>query len=166
MKRDPMPIGLAMFLLITGLLLGSVFTLGMQYWNAEVTRDECTVVDTAFLSYKEIHQFKRPWRIKEIAVDCANGERYFIDGVSINSYLRDSLSELSDQQKIRLLIHPNSNTIVEFSTDSGKILTFDETIGKLGEETTGFLFLGVFMYFCSLVGLYYVTLHILKKRKG
>ena len=166
MKRDPMPLGLAIFLLMAGLFLGSVFTFGMQYWNSNVTRDECTLIDTQFVSYKEIRQPKRPMEIKEIAVDCVNDERYFIDGVSINSDLRNSLSELSNHQKIRLLIHPNSNTIVEFSTENGTILTFNETIHKLGGEATGFLFLGLFMYFCSLVGLYYTAFHILKKRNG
>ncbi len=165
MKRDPMPLGLAIFLLIAGLFLGSVFTFGMQYWNASVTREECTLIDTQFVSYEEIHQPKRPMEIKEIAVDCINGERYFIDGVSINSGLRDSLSELSKQQRIRLLIHPNTNTIVQFSTENGTILTFNETIHKLGEEATGFLFLGLFMYFCSFAGLYYIAFHIIRKRK-
>ena len=166
MKRDPMPLGLAIFLLIAGLFLGSVFTFGMQYWNSEVTREDCTLIDTQFVSYKEIRQPKSPMEIKEIAVDCVNNERYFIDGVSINSDLRNSLSELSMHQKICILIHPNSNTIVEFSTENGTILTFNETIHKLGGEATGFLFLGLFMYFCSLVGLYYTAFHIIKKRNG
>ena len=165
MRKEPMPFGLAIFLLIVGLFLGSVFTFGMQYWNANVTREECTVIDTEFVSYKEIHKPKRPMEIQEIAVDCANGERYFIDGVSVNTDLQESLSELSQQQGIHLLIHPNSNTIVELSTENGTILTFDETIRKLGGEAIGFLFLGLFMYFCSLVGLYYIALHIIKKRK-
>ena len=166
MMRDQMPLGVAVFLLIAGLFLGSVFTFGMQYWNSEVAREECTLIDTQFVTYKEIRQQKRPMKIKEIAVDCANDERYFIDGVSINSDLRNSLSELSQLQEIHLLIHPNSNTIVEFSTENGTILTFDETIRKLGGEATGFLFLGLFMYFCSLVGLYYTFFHIIKKRNG
>ena len=166
MKRDPMPLGLAIFLLIAGLFLGSVFTFGMQYWNSEVTREDCTLIDTQFVSYKEIRQPKRPMEINEIAVDCVNNERYFIDGVSINSDLRNSLSELSNHQKICILIHPNSNTIVEFSTENGTILTFNETINKLDGEATGFLFLGLFMYFCSLVGLYYTAFHIIKKRNG
>ena len=72
MKSDPMPLGLAVFVLIAGLFLGSVFTFGMQYWNSEVTREECTLIDTQFVSYEEIHQTKRPLEIKEIAVDCAN----------------------------------------------------------------------------------------------
>ena len=56
--RDPIPLGLAVFLLIAGLFLGSVFTFGMQYWNSEVTREECTLIDTQFVSYKEIRQKK------------------------------------------------------------------------------------------------------------
>lgn len=164
MKRAPMPFGLAIFLLIAGLLLGSVFTFGMQYWNSEVLREECTLIETRFVSYEEIHQHKRPMEIKEIAVDCDNDERYFIDGVSIDADLRTALSELSEQQKISLLIHPNSDTIVEFSTENGKILAFDETIHKIAGETTAFLFLGLFMYFCSIVGLYYIAFHIIRKR--
>lgn len=164
MKRNPMPLGRAIFLLIAGLLLGSVFTFSMQYWNSEIKREECTLIDTQFVSYKEIRQPKHPLKIKEIAVDCVNDERYFVDGVSINSDLRNSLSELSNQQKIRLLIHPNSKTIVEFSTENGTILTFHETIRKLGGESEGFLFLGIFMYFCSIIGLYYTVFHIMKRR--
>ena len=165
MKRDPMPFGLAVILLIAGLLLGSVFTFGMQYWNSEVTPEECMLIKTQFISYEEIHQPKRYAQIKEIAVDCVNGERYFIDGVSINTDLQHALSELNTQQKINLLIHPNSNTIVEFSTENGQILSFYETIRKLGGEASEFLFLGIFMYFCSLVGLYYMIFHFIQKRK-
>lgn len=161
-----MPFGLAIFLLIAGLLLGTVFTFGMQYWNSEVAREDCTLIDTQFVAYKEIRRPKRPMEIQKIAVDCADGERYFVDGVSVNTDLQNTLSKLSRQQGIRLLIHPNSKTIVELSTENGTILTFDETIRKMGGEATGFLFLGLFMYFCSLVGLYYTTFHVIKKRKG
>ena len=166
MRKIPISLGSAIFLLISGLLLGSVFTFGMQYWNSEVTREECTLIDTQFVSYEEIHNAKRPTKIKEIIIDCVNGERYFIDGVSINTDLRNTVSKLSKQQKISLLIHPNSNTIVEFSTENGNMLAFNETIHKLEGESTGFLFLGLFMYVCSLVGLYYIAVYIVKKRKA
>ena len=166
MKREPMPLSLAILLLTFGLFLGSVFTFGMQYWNSEVTREECTLIDTQFVSYSEIRQLKRSMEIKEIAVDCVNGERYFIDGVSVNTDLQNSLSKLTRQQEIHLLIHPNSNTIVEFSTENGNILDFNKTTRKLGRESTGFLFLGFFLYFCALVGLYYVVLNCIHKRKA
>ena len=159
-KSDPMPLNLAIVMLLIGILLGSVFTFGMQYWNAKTTREACTVVETQFISYDEI------WRAKttKIAVDCADGNRYFIDGVSINDELREKLSLLSENESITLLIHPNSNTIVEFSSFRGSLLVFDETINDLDGEATGFLFLGFFMYFCALVGLYYAVFHIVRKK--
>lgn len=165
MRKDPMPLGMAIAILIVGIFLGSIFSFGMQYWNEEVTREECSKIETQFLGYENIRQPKRPATIKEIAIDCANGERYFIDGVSINSELRERMATIAYNETVTLFIHPNSNTVVELSTNSGTILPFSETIGKLCGEATGFLFLGLFMYFCSLVGLYYVVWHGIEKRK-
>ncbi|MBQ8756790.1 MAG: hypothetical protein IJZ48_00895 [Oscillospiraceae bacterium] len=166
MRKVPISLGKAIALLVVSILLGSVFTFGMQHWNAEVTQESCTLVETQFVSYQEIHQPKRPLHIKEIVIYCANGEQYNIDGVSINTQLKDALSALSEQENISLLIHPNSNTIVEFSTENGNILDFNKTTRKLGRESTGFLFLGFFLYFCALVGLYYVVLNCIHKRKA
>ena len=162
MKKDPMPLGMAIALLVVGILLGSIFSFGMQYWNKEVTREECVKIQTQFLGYKED---LRKGHINQIIIDCTNGERYVIDGGSVNSKLQNYLSKISPNEDITLLIHPNSDTIVEFSTSFETILIFSETIDKLGGEATGFLFLGFFMYFCSLVGLYYIVCHGRKKWK-
>ena len=163
-KSDPMSFGLAVFMLVIGILLGSVFTFGTQCWNKNILRDDCTVVETEFLSHEEIRQPKRIMKIKKIAIDCADGNRYFIDGVSINEELRNQLSLLSKNDNITLLIHPNSNTIVEFSSGNGILLSFDDTINKLDDEASGFLFLGLFMYLCALVGLYYTVYHIIRRK--
>lgn len=108
---------LAITLLVVGLLLGSVFTFRIQYWNADITRESCTKIETQFHAYDEIRQWKHRTRIKEIAIDCGNGERYFIDGVSINTDLRNALSELSEQENITRLIHPNGNFYVLLCRD-------------------------------------------------
>ena len=163
-KSDPMPFKLAVFMLAVGILLGSVFTFGMQYWNKNIPKEECKVVKTQFLAYDEIWHVKPTVSIVEIAIDCTDGNRYFIDGVSINEELRNQLSSLSKNDDITLLIHPNGNTIVEFLNDQTVLLNFDETISKLDEESTGFLFLGIFMYFCALVGLYYTVYHIIRRK--
>ena len=152
--------GMAIVLLTVGIFLGSVFSFGMQYWNKEVTREECVKIQTQFLGYKED---LRRGHIQQIIIDCTNGDRYVIDGVSINSKLQDYISKISPNEDITLLIHPNSDTIVEFSTNFNTLLIFSETIDKLCGEATGFLFLGSSMYFCSLVGLYYVVWHGSKK---
>ena len=136
----------------------------MQYWNKNIPREECRVVKTQFLAYDEIWHAMSTVSIVEIAIDCTDGNRYFIDGVSINEELRNQLSSLSKNDEIALLIHPNSNTIVEFSSNQTILLNFDETIGKLEGESTGFLFLGLFMYFCALVGLYYTVYHVIRRK--
>ena len=160
-----MPLGLAVFLLVSGLLLGSIFTFGMSYWNSVVTREACTLVETQFVSYDEIWRPKRPMEIKEIAIDCVNGKRYFIDGVSVSPELRNALRGLCNQESITLLIHPNSNTVVELSSEDGFLMIFNDTIKKLKNEAIVFLLLGIFMFFCSFVGLCYTVLDIILKRQ-
>ena len=163
MKKTPMPLSLAIFLLIVGLFIGTVFTFGFQYWNAEVTREDCIKVETQFVSHDEIRRRKG---IKEIYIDCTNGERYSIDGVCINKEIRKAVSKIPENEEITLLIHPNSDTVVEFTCESGTLLTFDETIDKLEGEATGFLFFGLFMYFCALVGFYHIVLYSVHKFKN
>lgn len=165
MKKNPLRLGTAIAFLVVGIFLGSVFSLGMQYWNQEVTREECRKIKTQFVGYENIRQIKRPATVKKIAIDCANGERYFIDGIAANSELSKQMSDLVCGENITLFIHPNSNTIVEFLTNSEIILPFSETMDKLSSESTRFLFLGLLMYLCAFVGLYYVVRYCIEKRK-
>lgn len=158
--KDPMPLGLAVFLLIVGVLLGSVFTFGIQHWNAEVTPGDCVTVETQFLDYSVVRKSKKSMQIAEIHIDCANQERYFIDGACVNTKLRSVLADLSTGENIKLQIHPNSSTIVAFSTETSVLLEFEDTIGKLRGEATGFLVLGIFTYLCAVLGLYHIVLNI------
>lgn len=165
MKRDPMPLGIAIPLFIIGLFLGSIFTFGMYYWNAEIAREECAEIHTGFIAYSDIRSYKHPARTKEIMIACANNANYDIDGVSITSSLLDKLSMLDEHEQITLLIHPNSNTILEFSTETETIIRFEDTIEKLGKEKIGFLFLGLFMYFCAGLSLYYILPQIAQMKR-
>ena len=155
----------AIFFLVVGLLLGTVFTFGMSHWNEEIPRESCKCIETEFLDYHERHPLGKPSHIKEIMIDCSNGERYFIDGVSINKELRNAVGNLSEGERIRLLIHPNSDTILEFSCNEGLVLEFKDTIKKLGQEKNGFGILGGFMYFLALVGLYHIAAQTIFKKK-
>ena len=156
----------AVFFLVVGLLMGSIFTFGMQYWNDEVNREDCHAIETEFLSHKEIRRLKRFYKVREISVDCSNGNRYFIDGECVNAELQDDLENLSEGEPITLLIHPNSNTIVAFSTDEAEILNFDDAITQLDHKSTAFLFLGLFLYFCAAIGLFFTIRHLLRKYRA
>ena len=166
-KKEPdVPLSVAASVFVFGIILGSVFTFGMQFWNTAVERESCSVVETHFLEYTAFRKARQPREIQEIAIDCSNEKRYFIDGVSINSKLTDALDNLWYRERIILLIHPNSNTIVEFTTEDTTILNFDETTKDLQSEASGFRYLGIFMYVVSLImGLYCVALLIAQRRK-
>ena len=43
-RKEPMPNIVALFLLVVGLFLGTVFTVGMSYWNAPLERDDAEEV--------------------------------------------------------------------------------------------------------------------------
>ena len=164
-KRSGPSMEQAIFFLIVGLLMGTVFTFGMSHWNENVPREACKYVETEFLGYDEIRPLHNS-HIREITIDCSNGERYSIDGVSINEELKNAVKNLSEGEKITLLIHPNQEKILELSDGGGLILEFEDTITKLGKEKNAFGILGGFMYLLALVGLYHIVADkIFKKKK-
>ena len=140
----------AVLLLIAELFVGTVFTFGMRYWNKTVSREECTVVQTQLVSYHKRKRIKQS-KIKEIEIDCSNGQKYLIYNAYINDNLINALSKLSEIESITLLIHPNREQIVEFSGQNGTVMSFDETMHRLKSESYCFFFLGLFMYFCAVM---------------
>ena len=162
-KRSSPSMQQAIFFLIVGLLMGTVFTFGMSHWNENVPREACKYVETEFLDY---HENRSRHSTREIIIACSDGERYSIDSVSINEELKNAVKNLSEGEKITLLIHPNQDKILELSDGDGLILEFEDTITKLGKEKNAFGILGGFMYLLALVGLYHIAAQkIFKKKK-
>lgn len=141
----------ANFLLRAGLFLGTIFTFGMRYWHAPVSREACIQVNTKFVSYRER---TRRGSIQLIYIDCANGQRYELDGACISQPVLDGVENLRTQEPITLLIHPNSDTIMEFSSESGTLMEFDDAAQRVAGDTLLFTVLGILMYAAALGGLY------------
>ena len=141
----------AIYLLLAGLFLGTIFTFGTRYWHAPVSREDCTQVNTEFVSYRER---TRRGSIQLIYIDCVNGQRYEIDGACISQLVLDGVENLQPQEPITLLIHPNSDTILEFSSTSGTLMAFDDATQRVADDTLLFTALGILMYAAALGGLY------------
>ena len=141
----------AIFLLVAGLFLGAIFTFGMRYWHAPVSREDCTQVNTEFVSYRER---TRRGSIQLIYIDCANGQRYELDGACISQPVLEGVENLQPQGPITLLIHPNSDTILELSCESGTLMAFDDAAQRVAGDTLLFMVLGILMYAAALGGLY------------
>ena len=72
----------AVKIIVIGLLLGTVFTFGQQFWSATVTRNACTVVETTFVDYEYDRGIGR-YNSESLSVDCGDGERYRFVSASI-----------------------------------------------------------------------------------
>lgn len=142
--------GEAWFLLIAGLVMGTVFTFGMQYWNAPITQEEAVCSTAVYASYKE--QLERG-RVKEIILRFEDHEQLYIAGVCINDEIRDSIHNLAPGTQLALMVHPNSNQIMDLKAGNSVLLDFPDTSEKLTGEATGFLGLGLFCYVLSVCGL-------------
>ena len=141
----------AWFLLIAGLFLGTVFTFGMQYWNAPVARGDAIHATVVFSSYTES---RSDGHVKEIIVRFEDHEQLYIDGSCINEQVWNGLDTIAPGMKVDLLIHPNSNTILDFRMGNSVVLEFENTSEKLASEATGFFGLGLFLYILAAYGLF------------
>ena len=141
----------AWFLLIAGLFLGTVFTFGMQYWNAPVTQEDAIHATAVYSSYTES---RRDGHVKEIIVRFEDHEQLYIDGSCITEQMWDGLDTISPGMKVDLMIHPNSNTILDLRMEDSVVLKFEDTSEKLTSEAKGFAGLGIFLYILAAYGLF------------
>lgn len=140
----------AIFLLIAGLLMGTVFTFLVQYANAPVTREEARHITAVFSSYGT--QRERG-RVKEIILRFEDQEQLYIDGSCISDALLDSVETLSPGTELTMIVHPNSNTVLDLRVGERTLLTFEAATEKLANEATGFMGLGLGCYVLSACGL-------------
>ena len=54
MRKKSMSLAEAIILFVIGAFMGTIFTFGVQYWNAEVSRDSCEVVELSLFPTKSI----------------------------------------------------------------------------------------------------------------
>lgn len=158
-NKKSMTKGEAWFLMIAGMIMGTVFTFGMQYWNAPVTQEEAIHTTAIYESYATQRE---QGRVKEIIVRFEDHEQLYIDGVCINDKLLNSIDNLAPGLELSMIVHPNSNTIMELYADNQVLLEFQKTSEKLAGEATGFMGLGLFCYVLSACGL--INLVFRKKR--
>lgn len=150
MRRIGMGQWSAIFAVVLGLIMGTVFVFGQQYWEASVERQDCEIVYTQFASYAVEGNY-RGNHIRTILVDCEDGQRYFISGPLARGGVVEEMEKLHPGEEITLLLHPHGDrTVVELSGESGTLLSFDMSMKELAADRTGFLFLGLVLYGIAL----------------
>ncbi len=158
--RKKMTLEQAILFLVVGVILGSVFTFGQQYWKTPIERDNAVSVQAEYSYHTQ--RFIRP-DSHAVSIHCSDGEIYDIDGHCVTNDILDFTDSLAKGTKLNMLIHPNSNTILSLDVNGENILDFDEVQEKLDYANSGFLCLGIFMYLIAVCGA--VRLIVLAVRK-
>ena len=145
--------GTAVMLLVVGLILGSIFVFGSQYWGEPIQREDAIEISATYEAY-EINPGKiRKHHIKQIEISIADHSSVYIDGACVSEDVKDGIKELPEGAKLNMLVHPNSDTVWELKHGDKTILSFEESQKDIKSENIGFIVLGVFMYFCAAIGL-------------
>lgn len=139
----------AIVLLVLGLIMGTVFTFGVQYWNAPITQDKAQRVTATFSS--AIERSGRGY-VKEIIVRFEDHKQLYIDGSCVDDALCYEISKITSGTVLKMMMHPNSNVILDMEIGKTKILNFHDSVQQLSSEGLGFMVLGVFCYSMAFMG--------------
>lgn len=142
--------GEELFLVIVSLVMGTVFTFGMQFWNAPITQEEGIHTTAVFSSYTER---VNKGNISEIIIHFDNQEQRYIDGSCINNELRENIHTLVPGTQVSMIVHPNADTIMELKAGNTVLLEFQNTAEALANEAAGFMALGILCYILAACGL-------------
>ena len=165
-KKQEMTPGTAVMLLVFGLLLGSIFVFGSQYWGEPIHRDDAIEISATYEAY-EINPGKiRKHHIKQIEITLADHSSVYIDGACVSEDVKDGIKALPEGAKLDMLVHPNSDTVWELKHGDKTILSFEESQKDIKNENVGFIALGVFMYLCAAIGLGSLLMRGIRARKN
>ena len=157
--------GTAVMLLVVGLILGSIFVFGSQYWGEPIQREDAIEISATYEAY-EINPGKiRKHHIKQIEISIADHSSVYIDGACVSEDVKDGIKELPEGAKLNMLVHPNSDTVWELKHGDKTILSFEESQKDIKDENIGFIILGIFMYFCAVIGFGSLLMRGVKARK-
>ncbi len=135
-------------ILVTGLLLGTVFVLGISYWYAPVSREECIVVNATYKSFDDCYR----QHTHEIQLSFFDYEQQIIFDDSINTEgLLDVLEQTPSKSKVDMLLHPNSEIVIELTINDIKVFDFESITKQLENEKTFFIIFGCVLYLASVV---------------
>lgn len=147
-------------MLIIGLVLGALFTIGMGYWNAGITPEEANPVTAEYQGYEVFHPHSRRSAarrsISKVDLHFADHETLSIDGSCASPDLLSSLDGIRHGTVLELLIHPHGDTILAIHAGDRLLLSFEDAMNSLSFERWGFFAIGMLCYLCAGIGAYYL----------
>lgn len=164
LKKLP-SLGQAIFLLVAGLILGTVFTVLMDYTQGPITTEEARPVSAVMEDVRASYgrRIRRNF-LREILIRFEDYEQLGIDHPVANQAMLDKLLSVTPGTTFNMLVHPNSATILALSIDSEEIVSFDDAIAKLSGENRAFFWMGICLYAAAALGLFTLALRLKLRR--
>ena len=138
-----------MIIIVCG-ILGTVFTFGMQHWNAAVDPENAQTVRAAYTGYEVDYSNGRTGAsrrsIAQVFLHFADHDRLTIDGSCVNQALLDRLDGLSEGAVLDMRIHPSGSSVLSIDAQGKTLLAFEDAQRHLSFEKWGFFALGMIAY--------------------
>ena len=140
------PILIALILIC--LWMSTFFTFGLGYSHASISREQAIEIKAV---YQSCHISKR-YPTRHSAVLYFSGLKPLsIDVSCLNSSLVNELDKLTAGTTIHLLVHPNSNTILEMDVDGKTLMEFEDSMESITRSRYAFHILGLIFYAALLI---------------
>lgn len=111
-----------MFLIVAGILLATVFTVGMCYWTKPIEKADAIRVDATFTSYQKHY---RRHNLSSLTLCFSDHESLSIDNACFTSDALNHIENITPGTVLELYVHPNSNTVLEMVCGGKVILDFN-----------------------------------------
>lgn len=149
--------GAMVALLCASLLVGTVFTT-QPIRNRKIEREEALVVSGTFA---QAHPVSNKGVLKYIDLEFADAEEQTIDGCCVGQGLEDKLAQFPSGTKLRLLVHPQSQYVLQMEADGVILLEFDDAQEYLWREAIGFMWIGLNLYGAAVI----LTVIMVRKKR-
>lgn len=160
LKKLP-DLGQSIWLMGIGLLLGTVFTVLMNYTQGPVTLEEARPVSAVMEDVRGSYSRHRSRRqFNAILIRFEDYEQLGIVHPVATEALLDKLLSVAPGTTFDMLVHPNSATILALTIGGEEIVRFDDAMTRLSRENTAFLWMGIFLYALAALGLFTLILRL------
>lgn len=150
----------ATLILILGLFFGTLFAVGMPYWQSPVTTEEALPITAVYRECKPSYKRRDLQSIKLIFTD---HDPLWVENPVATESMLDKLYSIPAGTICEILVHPHSdNTVLSLVADGQEIIAFDASMQILVNEGNAFRYLGIFCYVLADYGL--ICLLVRRKR--
>lgn len=162
-RIEDIPIGVCIFLIVLGVVIGSVMIVGTWYWGELIDRDEAIAISANYETYEL--EYGRHGSVSGVELIFTDREPLYINSECYRVSVQDSLDDLDKGDRLDMLRHPNSDDVWEIKHGEDVILSFDESVERVRAGNIGFTLIGIFGYLVAALGITSLAVQYVRKRK-